>query len=427
MYQPLRFFILLFFILSSCCYAQEAALTFNNYDFIYKPHIKSVKFHPFDSENDYPMMSLNSPGYFILSFDDLEAYTKDFSYKIIHCDAHWQPSEELDPMDYIDGFQENRFYDSESSFSTRVPYTHYEVKIPNDDVKWTKSGNYLLKVYRENDENDLIITRRFMIVDTKLKVVPKMRSAAMPPNSSSHQELSFTIQHTGIRIGNVEEQINVAILQNGRWDNCIQNPEASYIKEEEIGYNMLGDILFPGHKEFRPLDLRSFKFRTLQVERMEQYQDGFELWLFEDNIRSNQPHVFTHDLNGNFFLQTHEERSAQLEGEYGQVNFSLKSLSPLDGAVYLLGGFNNFCATEAFKMQYNPQRRGYELSTPLKNGFYDYCYGLVQEGSKKIDLKRIEGSSFETENDYLFLVYFKAFGGLYDQLVAIQKLNTRPK
>ncbi len=427
MYWAYRFSALFLFFIPILALTQDAESAFKNFDYIYKSNIKSVKFHPFDSETDYPLMSLNSPGHFLLSFDDLEAYTKDFSYKIIHCDANWQVSQDIDAMDYIDGFQENRFYNSESSFNTRVPYTHYEVKIPNEDVKWTKSGNYLLKVYRDNDENDLIITRRFMIVDTKMKVVPTMRSTAMPPNSASHQELSFTIQHTGIRIGNVEEQIKVAILQNGRWDNCIKNPEATYIKEEEIGYNMLGAILFPGYKEFRPLDLRSFKFRTLQVERMEQYRDGFELWLFEDVNRSYQPHVFTHDLNGNFFLQTHEERNAQLEGEYGQVNFSLKSLSPFNGSVYLLGGFNNFCASEAFKMQYNPQRRGYELSTQLKNGFYDYYYGLIAEGSDQKNITAIEGASFETENDYHFLVYLKDFGGLYDQLVAVQKLNTRPK
>ena len=407
--------------------SQDKNTVFNNFDFIYKKHIRSVKFHPFDSETEYPVMNLNSPGYFILSFDDLEAYTKDFTYKIIHCNSDWTPSEDLDPMDYIDGFQENRFYEVQNSFSTRVPYTHYEVKLPNEDVKWTKSGNYLLKVYRDNDENDLIITRRFMIVDTKMKIVPEMRSTAMPPYSMSHQELKFSIQHSGIKIGNAEEQIKTIILQNGQWRNCIKNPEPTYIKNEEIGYNMLGKMLFPGYKEFRPLDIRSFKFRTLQVERLEEYTEGYELWLFEDVNRFGSTHLFTHDLNGNFFMATHEGRDAILEGEYGKINFSLKALSPYNGEVYLLGGFNNFQPTEEFKMIYNTDRRGYQLSTNLKNGFYDYCYGFIPKGSEELNLQKIEGSSYETENDYLFLVYYKEFGGLYEQLVAIQKLNTRPE
>ena len=78
-------------------------------------------------------------------------------------------------------------------------------------------------------------------------------------------------------------------------------------------------------------------------------------------------------------------------------------------------------------MQYNTQSRSYELNTLLKNGFYDYAYGYINPNEKKVDFEKIEGSSYETENDYLFLVYYKKFGGLYQQLVAIEKYNTRPK
>ncbi|BDS12436.1 type IX secretion system plug protein [Aureispira anguillae] len=427
----LKSFLLFFFFLClnhPFLFAQDKTYPeFRNYDYVYKEHIKSVRFYQFDSETDYPVLSLHSPGHFILSFDDLEAYTKDFSYKIIHCDANWNPSEELDPLDYIDGYQENRFYDAQNSFSTKVPYTHYEIQLPNEDVKWTKSGNYLLKVYRDDDENDLIITRRFMIVDTKMKIVPELRRSATPPYATSHQELYFSIQHTGIKIGNPRQQIKTAVLQNGRWDNAILNLEPTYIKNEEIGYDNQGKLLFPGYKEFRPLDLRSFRYRTLQVEQLKEYQEGFELWLFEDKHRTYTSHVFTHDLNGKFLIESHDNRNGILEGEYGRINFSLKALSPYEGSVYVLGGFNDFQPKEAFKMKYNKNCLCYQLSSSLKNGFYDYFYGLVDSKNNSINIQKIEGSSFESENDYLFLVYYKEFGGLYDQLVAVQKLNTRPE
>ena len=417
---------LFLFILTTDAQAQEYP-EFRNYDYIYKPYIKSVRFYQFDSKQDYPVLSLQSPGHFILAFDDMEAYTKDFSYKIIHCNAEWEPSEELDALDYIDGYQENRFYDSQSSFSTKVPYTHYQIQIPNDDVKFTKSGNYLLKVYRDDNEDDLIITRRFMIVDTKMKVVPEARRSAVPPYSITHQEFRFKIQHAGIRIGNPATQIKTAVLQNGRWDNCIQNVEPTYITDEEIRYDMQGKVIFPGYKEFRPLDLRSFRYRTLQVETLKEYDDGFELWLFEDVNRQHTAHVFTHDLNGGFFIETHDYRLDELEGEYGTINFSLKALTPHQGDVYVLGGFNNFQPQDTYKMKYNKDCLCYQLSTKLKTGFYDYCYGLVEQEGEAPNIQKIEGSSFESENDYLFLVYYREFGGLYDQLVAVQKFNTRPK
>lgn len=423
--------LFLFFSFSlfySAIYAQDKKHPeFRNYDYVYKEHIKSVRFYQHDSETDYPILSLQSPGHFILSFDDLEAYTKDFSYKIIHCNANWNPSTQLDPFDYIDGYQENRFYESKNSFNTKVPYTHYEIKLPNEDIKWTKSGNYLLKVYRDNDENDLIITRRFMIVDTKMKAVPNMRHSATPPYSSSHQEFFFSIEHVGIKIGNPSEQIKTAILQNGRWDNAIFNLEPTYIKNEEIGYDTQGKLLFPGYKEFRPLDLRSFRYRTLQVEKLQEYNDGFELWLFEDKNRTYTSHIFTHDLNGKFLIESNDDREGTLEGEYAQINFSLKALTPYEGDVYILGGFNDFQPKESYKMNYNSDCRCYKLRNTFKNGFYDYCYAIVNSENNTVNIEKIEGSSFESENDYLFLVYYKEFGGLYDQLVAVQKMNTRPK
>ena len=168
----------------------------------------------------------------------------------------------------------------------------------------------------------------------------------------SHQELQFSIQHAGIKIGNPGEQIKTAILQNGRWDNAVVNVPPTYVKNEEIGYDMQGKILFPGYKEFRPLDLRSFRYRSGQVERLQEYNDGFEMWLFEDKHRTYSAHLFTHDLNGRFLIETRDNRDGKLEGEYATVNFALQCLTPHFGDVYLLGGFNNFQPQEEYKMKY---------------------------------------------------------------------------
>lgn len=422
-----RLFILALLGFSSSLLAQSGDYpALRTYDYVYKDYIKTVIFRLSDSKIDYPVIELGSPSFFIFSFDDLDAYTKDYSYKIIHCNAQWQPSEELDALDYIEGYQENRFYEAKNSFSTRAPYTHYEMTLPNADVRWTKSGNYLLKIYKDNNEEDLIITKRFMVVDTKMKVVPNMRRSATPPNSLTHQELFFRIQHSGVSIGNVMEQITPVVLQNGRWDNAITQLTPTYIQQEEIGYEQQMAVQFPGYKEFRPLDLRSFLYATIQVERIEQYRDGYELWLFEDLSRRYTSHVFTHDLNGKFFVESRDGRESKLQGEYGTINFSLKALTPYKGKVYLLGGFNDFQPQASYAMRYDKECLCYKLSTTLKNGFYDYYYGLVPEGSKTVDINALEGSSYETENDYLFLVYYREYGGLYDQLVAVQQHNTRP-
>lgn len=423
-------FVFCFAALAANAQEESTLPTPHNYDYVYRNYIKSVRLYQFDSEMDYPIMELGSSNYFILEFDDMEAYTKDYSYKVIHCDANWKPSTEIDALDYIDGYQENRIYSGENSFSTKVPYVHYTIKLPNEDIKWTKSGNYLLKVYRDTDEEDLIITKRFMIVDTKMKAFPQSRRSATPPYASTHQELFFEIQHAGIDIGNPRDQVKIAVLQNGRWDNAITDLEPTYIRNEAIGYDMSSKIMFPGYKEFRGLDLRSFRYRTQQVETLKEYDDGFELTLFQDKVRAYHPHVFTHDINGRFIIESKDFPNQRLQEEYGLVNFSLHSNIPMQGEVYLIGGLTDFRAKPEYKMTYNNKTFQYELSVPLKNGFYDYYYAVVPDGetaNRIPDIEAIEGASFESENDYMFLVYFRKFGGLYDELVAIQKHNTNPR
>lgn len=426
MYHFLALFFSASFILPQSLLAQDG-ITPRNYDFVYRPYIKSVQFYPSDSKTDYPIVSLESGSKLMLSFDDMEGYTKDYSYKIIHCNANWEPSEQLSMFDYIDGYQENRIYTGQTSIGTRIPYVHYDVAIPNNDIKWTLSGNYLLKVYHNTNENDLIITRRFMVVDTKMKVVPTLRRSAAPPYSTSHQELFFTIEHVGINIGNPADQVIPVVLQNGRWERSIRPKQPSAIQQEAISYEIQGTTLFPGYKEFRPLDIRTYRFRTNQVERIAEYVDGHDIWLFEDNSRRYTPHVFVHDLNGKFFIASHDFNKEHLQSEYGNVHFSLKALTPYQGDVYVLGAFNDFQPRPSFKMTYNEECLCYKLETQLKNGYYDYAYGVVADGSTEPDFVKVEGSSFETENDYLFLVYYREYGGLYDQLVAVQKLNTRPR
>lgn len=401
-----------------------------NYDYTYYETIKSVRLYPADSEVDYPVIGLNSGIQLVLEFDDLEAFAKNFYYKIIHCNADWTISEDIAPMDYVDGFAENRFYHWEGSVATRNPYIHYELRFPNDDIKLTKSGNYLLKVYLDADEEDLVITRRFMVVDTKLKVVPQLRRSATPPYSTTHQEIFFNIQHSSLPVGNPNKEIRVVILQNGRWDNAIFNPAPTFYQYEEITYDIQGKLAFAGGKEFRPLDLRSYRYRTNQVQNLQQLPNGFIVDLFADVPRKYSAYLFTNDLNGKFIIQTFDWNDNHTRGEYGNINFTLKTPKQ-NGDVYVVGGFSQFLPYEENKMKYDEENNVYTATLFLKNGFYDYQYVLVPPNDGKTtpapDFVELEGSTFEAENDYLFLVYYRPFGARYEQLVAVQKMNSRPK
>jgi hypothetical protein len=417
----------IFFLSSLSIFAQRdiyVSETPKNYDYNYSEFVSSVRFYPEDSEIDYPILELGSSRQLLLEFDDLEADNKHYFYKIIHCNYDWTPSEDIAPLDYIDGYQENRFYESSASFNTRVEYTHYFLRIPNEDVKFRFSGNYLLKVYLNDDEDDLVLTRRFVVFEPMMKAVPSVRRSAAPPNSRTHQELSLTVQHSGIYIPSPSTDVNVAVLQNGRWDNAISKIKPTFIREEAIVYDLQGQISFPGFKEFRPLDIRSFRHRGPQVETMEQLKNGFILNLFYDIPRTHSAYLFTHDINGKYIIASHDNPSSNDRSEYGLINFNFQSAELPKHDVYIMGAFSDFRAYPQYKMSYNKEKGMYKSSFLLKNGFYDYYYAAVDRTNGKMDIQMLEGSTFEAENDYLFFVYYRKYGSRYDQVVAYAKTSS---
>ena len=123
-------------------------------DHIYKPTIHSVKLYKYGDIYSYPVITLNSGDQLELHFDDLDADVKNYYYSYQLCNADWTPAS-LQTYDYIRGFQTTGSVPIEilPSFNTR--YTHYQAIIPDRNSVPTRSGNYLLKVFLNDDTSQL--------------------------------------------------------------------------------------------------------------------------------------------------------------------------------------------------------------------------------------------------------------------------------
>ena len=60
----------------------------------------------------------------------------------------------------------------------------------------------------------------------------------------------------------------------------------------------------------------------------------------------------------------------------------------------------------------------YELSLLLKQGFYNYKYVTVDYKNNLNDYE-IDGSFYQTENEYTVLVYYRKMGARYDEVIGI--------
>lgn len=427
-----RFFILFSFIMGSLLsprpvQGQEFVdLRYENYD--YGNFVGAVRFHVEGLRTSYPIVDLAGSTRLYLSFDDLDGGVRDYYYTIIHCDRDWHPSQ-LNSMEYIDGYNEERIMDFRYSNKTLEEYTNYRFTLPNQAIRWTKSGNYLLVVYEKDGDNYPVLTRRFVVAERKIPINPQLQRPSQPSKMRTHQEIDFIANFEKFPLRNPQQDIKAVVLQNGRWDSATDGLPPMFVRGDQLLYDYQNKIVFPGLKEFRFLDLRSFRYISQNVGRVERLPDRIEVTLLKDRKRLGEPYIEIEDLNGDFIIET-QDQNTPLAADYAQVLFTLYSPEPMyDHQVYLMGAFTNWQTDERYRMAYNQAVNGYVVKVPLKQGFYNYAYGVKKANAAKgepnpIDFSETEGNWFETENNYTILLYYHPFGARYDRVVGFVNFSS---
>lgn len=374
-----------------------------------------------------PIVTLGSNTGLFFSFDDFSEETSNYVYTIELCNADWTPSG-MSPLEYIDGFMEGDIEEFDFSYNTYQPYINYNLVLPNEEVRWTKSGNYLLKVYNNDyDEKQLVITRRFMVVERERQVFFDFDFLSSTSKFSTHQELNFEIHHKNFPIDQPNREITVVLMQNHRWDNAIYVKEPRYNRNNVIYYTLRNQYLFGAGKEFRFLDTRSFQARRHKVLEINNNGEFFELTLFPEEPRYDRSYLREPDMNGLYVIETTDQNGNDyLRADYSEVLFTLKMGQELeDEDVYIAGNFTNWAPDEKYRMTYNHLINAYVAKLDLKQGVYEYFYATApKDNPQRVDVAAIEGDWYETENDYTILVYYRPFGGRYDQLIGYGEYNT---
>ena len=363
-------------------------------------------------------IALNTRSGLILEFDVLNTDYEDYNAKLIHCNHDWTKSS-LPDLEFTIDYNEYPVRNFEYSQGPGVPYTHYVLEVPGVKI----SGNYLLVIYRGNDPRDLMLSRRFMVFDSRVQISPTINVMTGATGRFENHQIEFDINYSGLQVMNPFNDLKVVIRQNQRWDNAITSLRPTQVRQDKsvLRYrHFTGENTFVSLNEFRFIDLRSSSFRGQNVARIEKTNDNITADAVIDKPRSN-PYSQYRDLNGSYFIENNDPGANFLEEGYIETTFYL-DLPQIADRIFMIGAFNNWQRQEENQLKYDSELNLYQTTIPLKQGFYNYLY-YVENGDP--NPYYLEGAYFEAENDYEILVYFREPGRFADQLIGYRAFGSQ--
>ena len=363
-----------------------------------------------------------------ISFDDMSHDVHQYSYCVVHCNRDWTESD-ISSYEYVDGFTTADIVDYEHSMNTQQAYTHYSFAFPNEDMQLKASGNYVVQIYEDGDQENVVAEVCFRIVEPMVSMDANVRGNTDMEFNGRYQQLDIDVNIRSLNLQNPNE-IKIVVEQNGRRDNQVVLSRPTFVEPNRLRYVNQKALIFEGGNEYRHFDIYSAYYAGYHVDRVEYAQGEYHALLDIDEVRGTKnknagreglPYVTEMDANGQWLVNCEKTDYVDTEAEYMWVHFVLPvDQYVMDGQVFVGGeAFGNQLSAQN-RMEYNADQKYYYLYAYLKQGGYDYMYYVL--GQNGVTSLPIEGSHWQTQNEYSICVYYTPFGGRCDRLVGYKVL-----
>ncbi len=400
-------------------------LSAQKYSEVFPPEkIKTVQiFNP--QTNDQTPVARLSGEYLILSFDDLNSGFQEYNYKIEHYNADWTPSGVFQ-SEYLDGYSSDYIRDYRNSFNTYQNYTHYRLMIPNQNMRLKLPGNYSIKVYT-TDENNPIFTKRFALYEDN-RVNVGMQVERGIGTGDLNQRINAIASSGQVNLIETPDGATFFIMKNGNWEDNLTIKKPTFIKNSQLTYRDQNH-LFEGNSEYLWFDTKTLETPAMSTERVFRQDSLYHTVLRPDFQRWNLGYFDEPDVNGAFYVRNvrlSDQNLSSSQADYTWVHFAMDEFDDAGGnkELYIVGAFNGWQITPDYQLQKSSSNY-WEVAVMLKQGYYNYQYAVYDKSTQTTSYSKVNGSFWQTENQYHGLFYYRPWGVRYDVLIGYGSVNTR--
>lgn len=383
-------------------------------DGIFAPGFKSLQVRVEGNPLAPPVINMYTPDRIIVEFDEMAEEPRYLRYRLLHCNSDWRPSQ-LVETEYLDGFNQADIDNYALSESTLAHYVHYSLAVPDEDMRPTVSGNYLVQVFDEDNPDEVLLQTRFMLNENTASMTSSVTSRTDTDYNNRHQQISLDAGLDGTDVSDPFNDLRLVVVQNGRPDTRRVIDKPLRIGNRSAVYEHLASLIFPAGNEYRRFEMVNVHYPGLGIDHYDFAEPYYHAIIDTDKIRANDRYEYDEDQSGRYFIREFNSNYPAVDADYIITHFTLESPEMPGMEVYLDGDFVQRRRDADSRMVYDRNRGAYVKTMLLKQGLYNYQYLTYPAGESAT--AAIEGDKYETVNEYRMLLYHRPPMSRHDRLI----------
>jgi hypothetical protein len=377
---------------------------------------KSMEFFRKGFRGSPPILRLDSNDRLILRFDELSTINGQFIVRFSHRNRNWEPSNV--PENWLfDGISELTLQSGTMNTESRPNYFSYELEFPNRQFRFLSSGNFMLHIH-DFESNVELFSLPFFVTENEgdFEIRSETIFNSGRSGEAGHQLFGTYFYPTFVEFPNID--LSTQFVQNRFWSTTKQPEQVNFVNQGEMSVRLTRPQLFPAYLSFNRLDVRQL---SLQNPDIFDYNPGFT------------PERIT--LQTDYFNFISEEASSAQNGfgtplnspsaRFIEATFRFEDSGSLSNTdeVFLIGDFNQWTLSPAFRLRTNQTTRLREVTALIKQGTYSYKY--VTRDGDEIDLFFLNEGVSAQPQEYSGFIYYRDPQYQYDRLLNVKVISTQ--